>query len=219
MIRIALVDDHLLVRNGIKMLLDTDDEITVIAEFESGMDALSFLKESPGCCDIVIADISMAEMDGFTLAAELKTNFISVKVVLLSMLSDVSYVLKAFNLGVEGYLLKSVDYEELLFSVHHINRGGKYVCDDLCQKLINHLKQQPDFVMGKSELLSKLKLNERELQVLFLISEGFTNQEIANKLFLGKRTIEGLRQSLISKTGTNNSASLVKFGLLNGFIN
>jgi len=218
MIRIALVDDHILVRNGIKMLLDTDDGIAVVAEFESGKDVLSFLRESPDSCDIVITDINMAEMDGFALGLELQKDFPAVKIVLLSMLNDLSYILKAFNTGVSGFLLKSVDYEELLFAVHHIHRGGKYLCDELCQQLIDHLNQKPDFALKKEELISDIKINERELEVLALISDGFTNQEIADQLFLGKRTIEGLRQSLIAKTGTKNSASLVKFALLHGFI-
>jgi len=218
MIKIVLVDDHYLVRNGIKMLLDVHPGIEVIAELDNGQDVLSFLAKK-GDCDIVISDINMPEMDGLELAERIQQEFPYIKVVFLSMLNERKFLLQAFNSGAKGYLIKNINYEELLFAVNHIYNGGKYLCDELSQQIIEYLNAKPHFGEKASKLAMDIEISDRELEVLNLIGEGFTNNEIADKLFLSKRTVEGHRQNLIDKTGAKNSASLIKYAVLNGLIN
>lgn len=218
MIKIILADDHLLVRNGIKMLLDTDENIEVIAELDNGREVVDLLKGGVDC-DMVISDISMPEMDGIELADRLRSDYPLVKILLLSMLNDQAHLLQAFEKGASGYLVKNIDYEELLFAVKHVHKGGRYLCDELSQLLITCLREQPQYGLGNTQALDRIEISDRELEVLHLIGEGFTNQEIADQLFLSKRTVEGHRQNLIDKTGTKNSASLIKYAALRGLIN
>lgn len=217
MIRILLVDDHLLVRNGIKMLLDTHPDIEVIAEMENGKEVLSFLAGN-NTCEIIITDINMPEMDGFELAERLQKDYPNIKVVFLSMLNERKQLLQAFNIGAKGYLVKNVNYDELFFAVEYIHKGGKYLCNELSQQLIEYLNSHPNFEDKGKAILETMEISERELEVLYYISEGLTNNEIADKLFLSKRTIEGHRQNLIDKTGAKNSASLIKYAVLNGLV-
>jgi len=218
MIKIVLVDDHYLVRNGIKMLLDVHPDIEVVAELDNGADVLSFLNND-GTCDVLISDINMPEMNGLQLAEKIQQEFPYIKVIFLSMLNDRKHLLQAFNSGAKGYLIKNINYEELLFAVNHIYKGGKYLCDELSQQMIEYLNTQPQFEERATSLPAEIEMSDRELEVLYLIGEGFTNNEIADKLFLSKRTVEGHRQNLIDKTGAKNSASLIKYAVLNGLIN
>lgn len=218
MIKIILADDHLLVRNGIKMLLESRSDIEVIAEFDNGKQVISYLEDG-GACDMLITDITMPEMNGFQLAEKIQESFPAIKVIFLTMLNERNHLLNAFNYGAKGYLVKNISYDELLFAVKHISNGGQYLCDGLSQQLISYLREQPNLDRKGWNPLDNEDISERELEVLSLIAEGYTNNEIAEKLFLSKRTIEGHRQNLIDKTGTKNSASLIKYAVLNGLIN
>lgn len=218
MIKIVLVDDHYIVRNGIKMLLDIHPNIEVVAELNSGKQVLELLAID-STCDIVVSDINMPEMDGLQLAERIIKEYPHIKVVFLSMINDKKYLLAAFNIGVRGYLIKNINYEELLFAINHIHQGGKYLCNDLSQQMIEDLNSQKTLARNVSTLLQEFELTNRELEVLYLIGDGMTNTEIADKLFLSKRTVEGHRQHLIDKTGAKNSASLIKYAVLNGLIN
>lgn len=214
--KVILAEDHNIVRNGIKMLLESQGEIRVVAEANNGLEVLSYFSEG-GHADIVIADINMPEMNGISLIAQLRTLSPSTHVVMLSMLDNEKYVAQAFIEGARGYLLKNVGEEELNFALRYVAGGGKYLCAELAEKLLDKLTQttlqQPE-ANGQH-----IDFSLREMEVLHLIAEGYTNTEMADKLFLSKRTIEGHRQALIDKTGAKNTAALIRFAVVNGFIN
>ncbi|MDQ0637835.1 DNA-binding NarL/FixJ family response regulator [Pedobacter sp. W3I1] len=214
--KIILAEDHNIVRNGIRMLLESQGEISVVAEAGNGLEVITYFSEG-NQADIVIADINMPEMDGISLIGELKTLSPATHVVMLSMLDNEKYVAQAFMEGARGYLLKNVGEEELIFALRYVAGGGKYLCAELAEKLLDRLIQttvhQPE-TNGQH-----IDFSLREMEVLHLIAEGFTNSEMAEKLFLSKRTVEGHRQALIDKTGTKNTAALIRFALVNGFIN
>ena len=214
--KVILAEDHNIVRNGIKMLLESQGEIRVVAEANNGLEVLSYFSEG-GHADIVIADINMPEMDGISLIAQLRTLSPSTHIVMLSMLDNEKYVAQAFIEGARGYLLKNVGEEELNFALRYVAGGGKYLCAELAEKLLDKLTQttlqQPE-ANGQH-----IDFSLREMEVLHLIAEGYTNTEMADKLFLSKRTIEGHRQALIDKTGAKNTAALIRFAVVNGFIN
>jgi len=215
-LKVILAEDHNIVRNGIKMLLESQGEIRVVAEANNGLEVLSYFSEG-GHADIVIADINMPEMDGISLIAQLRTLSPSTHIVMLSMLDNEKYVAQAFIEGARGYLLKNVGEEELNFALRYVAGGGKYLCAELAEKLLDKLTQttlqQPE-ANGQH-----IDFSLREMEVLHLIAEGYTNTEMADKLFLSKRTIEGHRQALIDKTGAKNTAALIRFAVVNGFIN
>lgn len=217
MITLLLAEDHPIVRNGIKMLLDTQENMHVIAEANHGREVIDLL-ESGVLPDIVLTDISMPEMDGIELTQIITERFPTVKVIVLSMLNNAQNLAQAFRMGAHGYLVKNISYEELLFAIEHVNRGRRYLCEELSMLLLDKLDKQSDLHSQSDRLIQEVDLSERELEILQLIGEGYTNMEIADRLFLSKRTVEGHRQNLIDKTGTRNSPELIKYAVKNGLI-
>lgn len=214
MLNVLLAEDHNIVRNGIKMLLEASKEFNIISEATNGNEVLETIKNNDAV-DIVLTDINMPEMDGITLLKEIKKINQNIYVVMLSMHDNEKYVMQAFSEGAMGYILKNVNADELIFCLKFIANGGRYLCAELTMKMIDnslHIKQhQPT-----DELPIDFSL--REIEILQLIAEGYTNSEMSEKLFLSKRTIEGHRQSLIDKTNSKNTAALIKFAVLNHFI-
>ncbi|MDF2850380.1 response regulator [Sphingobacterium multivorum] len=218
MIKILLVEDHMVVRNGIKLLLESQDGFEVVGEASNGKEALQFLNSNP-VPDIVLTDISMEEMDGIELLHELKKHYPSIKVVILSMLNQINYVVEAFESGLAGYLVKNVGYNELLFGLNHIANGGRYMSEEIAMILLDQVRSGQSYAQVSGELQTDFDISDRELEVLKLIAEGYTNIEIADKIFLSKRTVEGHRQNLIDKAGVKNTAHLVKFAFERGILN
>lgn len=215
--KIILAEDHQVVRNGIKLLIDSQETLQVVGEANNGDEVLSLLKEGL-IADLVLTDISMEGMDGIQLIDRLTQDYPAIKVIVLSMLSSSQHVFKAFENGAKAYLVKNVGYDELLFALYHVHRGGRYLCEEISLMLLDKLHDSPSSISNVDELLSTMEITERELEVLQLISDGHTNTDIADKLFLSKRTVEGHRQNLIDKTGVKNSASLIKMAVKTGLI-
>ncbi|MFZ4262119.1 response regulator [Sphingobacterium sp. HJSM2_6] len=217
MIKIILVEDHVVVRNGIKLLLDSSGEFEIINEAKDGLELLTILSDSTKP-DIVISDINMPKMDGIQLTKELGEKYPNIHVILLSMLNTADQVIDAFSKGAKGYLVKNVGYQELIFAIKHIAKGGKYVSEELSLLMMNHLATCTNTGNNKKIDHLGLDLTERELEVLQLISDGYTNMEISDNLFLSKRTVEGHRQNLINKLKVRNSAELIKFAAQHNLI-
>ena len=217
MIKVILVEDHLVVRNGIKLLLDASGEIEIINESKDGSELLDFLAKGLQP-DIVITDINMPLMDGLEVTSYLAEHYPTIKVVLLSMLNTADQVIDAFQRGAKGYLVKNVGYDELIFAIKYISNGGKYICQELSLNMLDLLSSNSNQLSFKKTEALNLDLTEREGEVLQLISEGYTNMEIADKLFLSKRTVEGHRQSLINKVQVKNSAELIKFAVQHNLV-
>lgn len=217
MIKIILVEDHVVVRSGIKLLLDSQTDMCVIAEAENGKEALSIL-DSGILPDIILTDITMAEMGGIELLNRLNRDYNDIKTIVLSMLGSSQYALDVFEKGTNGYLVKNVGHEELLFCIRHVANGGRYVCEEVSMLLMEEFRNISLQLQTSRSSAERFELTDREIEVLELIGEGYTNTEIGDKLFLSKRTIEGHRQSLLEKTKCNNTASLIKVALKCGLI-
>jgi DNA-binding NarL/FixJ family response regulator len=214
MIKIILAEDHNVVRNGIRSLLDKETDIQVIAEATNGKMVLQILKDG-SIPDIILADINMPEMSGMEMVAQISHAYPKVKVIMLSMLDHEKYIMQAFKAGATGYILKNVNAIELVFAIRHVcTSNDKYICNELSLRLLDKLMHTPD----SNFEVEDLDITKREVEVLSLIAEGYTNQEIADKLFTSKRTIEGNRQMLIEKTGTRNTAALIRYAILNNII-
>jgi len=215
MIRILLAEDHNVVRNGIRMLLESEEDVHIVAEVANGREALNLISEGTET-DIILADINMPELDGLCLLKEVKKLDSTIKIVLLSMHEGEKYVSRAILEGVSGYLLKSVSAEELNFAIKHVYNGNRYICSELSMNMFEKVFRNGYAPFNREH--SKIEFSLREIEVLNLIAEGLTNLEIANKLFISKRTVEGHRQALISKTGIKNTAALIRFTILNGIL-
>lgn len=215
MINIILAEDHKIVRNGVRSLLEKEPKFKIVGEAINGTDVLTILNSGIKA-DIILADINMPGLSGLELIDEVKKAEHNAKIIMLTMLDHERYVAKAFKAGASGYLLKNTSPDELIFAIKHVYANGNYLFSELAMQLLDRVSQGRDIMILDN--CSDVDFSKRETEVLILIAEGFTNQEIADKLFTSKRTIEGHRQSMIDKTGTRNTAALIKFALLNGII-
>lgn len=215
MIDIIITDDHKIMRDGLKALLQGHDSLRVAGEAASGSELLALLPEVKA--DIVLMDISMPDMDGFEAAGQVIKHFPDTKVAVLSMLSKESYVKRMMLMGAAGYILKNAGKDELYCALRLIAQGGRYISPevtiDLLRKMHAPAVQEASYTSNGQQELSK-----RELEVLELIAEGYTNAEIAEKLFTSKRTIETHRQNLLDKTKARNTAMLIRYALQRGYI-
>ncbi|SUJ27951.1 Nitrogen regulation protein C [Sphingobacterium multivorum] len=211
MIQIVLVDDHHLVRSGFRLILETQDDITVLADVESAEAALDVLNvdQRP---DIILTDINMGEMGGIALIDFVKQKYPDIKILALTMENDKHIAADVLRAGADGYLVKDSSCDEVLFGIRQVAKGEKYISGSLSVSCLNDYKNFADRAPDLNRVLLKYDISERELHVLELIAQGYTNGEIAERIFLSKRTVEGHRQKLIEKTNTKNTAGLVSFG-------
>ncbi|WP_121810300.1 response regulator transcription factor [Mucilaginibacter kameinonensis] len=214
-INILLADDHLIVRGGIKSMLEKERSFHINGEANNGVEVLQLLEK--GCkADIVLVDMNMPVMGGIELTERLKQDYPDIKVIILSALDTEKYVIKAFKSGAKGYLLKNINTAELIFAICHTYEFGQYICAELSGRFLNRLLTIPDPVTNEN--IENIEFSTLDVEILTLISEGFTNQEVADKLFTSKRTVENHRQQLIDKTGSRNTIALIRFAILNGVI-
>lgn len=209
---ILLVDDHSLVRNGIKMMLEKNPEVAQITEASNGKDAVNFCNEKD--YDMVFMDINMPELNGIDATEIILKMKPNTKIVCLSMHNEYAYVSKMLALGAYGYLIKDCDPEEFSLAIKAVSNNQKYYSRGVTDILINkHLNSD------NSQKNKKLNdISEREIEVLKYVVEGLTNAEIGAKLFLSTRTIDSHRRNILKKTNCANTAALVKFAIDNKLI-
>ncbi len=217
MIKIILAEDHLVVRNGIKLLLDSHEGLEVVGEANNGEEVLRLVNEG-GDANLVITDLTMEGIGGMELIRQLKQAHPSVKIIILSMLADIPYLIEAFDLGVDGYMVKNSAYDELLFAIQQVSNGGTFICAELTMTLLDKIRSATQIEESNEQARIRVDISDRESEILQLIGEGYTNLEIADKLFISKRTVEGHRQNLIDKLGVKNSAALIKIAVKNNLI-
>lgn len=210
--RIVLADDHSLVRDGIRALLEEDDNYMVIGEVSNGKEAVQMVLDKKP--DLLIIDIRMPEMNGIEAVEELKKHSSPTKCIILSMHDSEEYILKSVNAGASGYLLKDTGKSEFLKAISTVEQGGKYFSGDISNVLVNNLLNQ-----GQTKQESKPKtkngsnsfgITSKELQILELVLSGLTNKQISEKLQKSKRTIETHRFNLMRKMGVNNLMDLAR---------
>lgn len=215
MLQVILAEDHIVVRDGLKALLESTGEFEIIGEASNGAEVLDLLNSNKKV-DIILTDINMPIMDGISLIKTLKQNHPLIYIAILSILDHEEYIMQAFTHEADGYLLKNADAEELIFALKYISTGRKYISSELAINFLSRWINSAKTTNTSQDVL--LDLSSREIEVLNLIALGYTNQEMSEKLFLSKRTVEGHRQSLIEKTGSKNTAALIRLSVLNGII-
>ncbi|MEH3111784.1 response regulator transcription factor [Pedobacter terrae] len=215
MINIILADDHHIIRTSLKALIEKHEGINVVAEVPDGSAVLELLEKGIKA-DIILSDLVMPKLDGIALANTIKARGHKTKVVVLSILEDEKYASNAFISGAFAYLSKDIEEDELLFCLKHVMKGKRYLSSNLCISILERFNMELNILSRKMN--TEINFTEREINVLKLIADGLTNQEIADKLYLSRRTVESQREALISKTGTKNSASLVRFAMRNGYV-
>lgn len=212
--KIFLVDDHTLFRNGLRGLLDSRDDCQVVGEASSGEE---FLAKLPDCdIDVVFMDIAMGGISGDETTARALEIRPDLKVITLSMFGDEDYYYRMVSVGAKGFLLKSSDIDEVTTAIETVANGGSYFSQELLDGLMNYLQPAPQpapVVVEEEEALS-----ERELEVLIEICKGLSNQQIADKLFISKRTVDKHRANILDKTGCSNTANLVVYAIKHNLV-
>jgi DNA-binding NarL/FixJ family response regulator len=208
-ISIIIVDDHQLFRNGLKILLNAIPEFEVTGEASNGEEFLKMLKSASA--DIALMDINMPELDGIEATRRGLRICPSINIIALSMYGEEEYYYKMVDAGVKGFLLKDSDISEVKEAILTVARGGSYFSQELLYHVIQKIKHREH--ESKSANLSK-----REKEILFKICEGLSNQEIAETLFISKRTVDKHRANLLGKTNSKNTASLILFAIRNKLI-
>jgi DNA-binding NarL/FixJ family response regulator len=212
-INLAIADDHKIFREGLKATLEDCTDLNLIFEAGNGIELVKQLAvKSP---DVVLMDIKMPEMDGMQATAYIHENFSHVKVLALSMYNEDKYILNMMKAGASGYLLKNAEPQEIVDAIFTVYKKGFYFNEHLSITLIKQLMEKHTHnSKGKEET----ELNEREIEVLKLICQEKQNSEIADKLFLSVRTVEGYRTKLFEKTGSKNIVGLVIYAIKKGII-
>ncbi|MDP4186872.1 MAG: response regulator transcription factor [Bacteroidota bacterium] len=214
-ISVFLVDDHDMFRDGVKLLLSSENEAEVVAEARNGKEFLENLgKINP---DIVLMDIAMPEMDGIEasrLALEKNPNL---KILALTMYGDEKYYYQMIQTGIQGFVLKSSGISELTRAISEVYAGGNYFSNEILYKIIKNVNQNKA-EENNPENNSPAKLTNREIDVLKLIVTGLSNEEIAEKLTVSLSTVKSHRSSLLAKTSSRNTASLVMYAIKNSIV-
>lgn len=209
MLKILIVDDHAIVRRGLKHILEGEHGLATLGEAENGHEALRMVRDQTW--DLVILDINLPGQSGLEVLIELHYQYPKLPIMIMSMYSEEQYAVQAFKAGAVGYLNKQSVPEELVKAIKKISAGGKYVSDSMAEILAAHLSPQRE--KSVQEILSN-----REYQVLILIASGRTLSEIAETLNLSVKTISTFRARLLSKMNLTSNAELTYYAIHHGLI-
>ncbi|TVP83220.1 MAG: DNA-binding response regulator [Alkalicoccus sp.] len=209
MIKVLIADDHSLIRKGIAMLLEAEEDIEIAGEASTGSETF-FMAERLNP-DVVLLDISMpGDLDGLKTASKIKREVPGVKVIMLTMHEEDGYVRRAAETGAEGFLLKKVQDNNLYEAVKAVYRGEIYYKTNLPEEKIKEYFK----VKGKLKPI----LSPREEEIIILVVNGYSNQEIAEKLFISPKTVENHKMNIMSKLELNSRSELIQYGLKNHYV-
>lgn len=221
-ITIALIDDHKLFREGVKRILSFEPSFEVVAEADDGLEAKEIIKEYQP--DIVLMDINMPEMNGIEATKELLQNNPDLKIIILSIHEDESYVSHALQTGAQGYLLKEMDTESLMEAIKVVYDGGSYLHPKVTHNLVQEYRKlvktnEANTNVNEIEYRKPLHLlTKRECQVLQLLSEGQSNRKIAETLVISEKTVKNHVSNILQKMDVNDRTQAVVTAIRNGWV-
>ncbi len=210
--RIILVDDHSLFRNGLRGLLERNEGFRVVGEASSGEEFLSLLEQESFAADIVFMDFSMPGLDGAQTTERALARCPDLRIITLSMFGEESYYSRMVEAGARGFLLKDSDIGDVLEAIAAVMGGGSYISPRLLSSLTGRMHAR------EHDELADDQLSSREREILVAVCRGLSNQEIADELFISKRTVDKHRANILEKTGCKNTASLVVYAIRNGIV-
>jgi len=211
--RIMLVEDHAIIREGLRSLFSSEKDFEVVAEAEEGRTALRLAENHRP--DLVVTDLSMPQMDGIDLIATLKKQNPKIRVIALTVHRNDEYVLAALKAGADGYILKEANYSELITAARTALRGKHYLSPEISGNLIQVYLEGKKGPRKKSPLET---LSRREREIVSLIADGQTNKGIADRLCISVKTVETHRYKIMTKLNVHNAAALITVALERGLI-
>ena len=206
-ITLVIVDDHIIFRKGLRAVLDEITNIKVIGEASNGHELFDILKKNE--VDIVFMDIKMPVMDGIEATKKAREKYPNLKIIALTMHEEIGYFNKMIDAGANGFLLKKTTKDELEKAIKKVMMDDNYFSEEFISSISKH---------NISKNKSKIKLSDREMEILELICRGYSNPEISKYLGISQRTIDGHRGRLFEKTGAKNAPNLVMFAVKNGLV-
>lgn len=212
-IRLLLVDDHEIVRAGLRMLFLAEPDMTIVGEAGSGQDALRLVRELKP--DVVLMDVAMPGMSGIEATRQIKEASPETAVLALTMYEDEQYFFEMIHAGAAGYIPKRAAPDDLVSAIRVVSQGNVFLYASLARYLVNEVINQPE--AGKSSSATE-ELTAREREVLVHIAEGSTNREIAEKLVISPKTVDRHRENIMRKLNLHNRVELVKYAIEKGLI-
>lgn len=213
-VKYVIADDHKIFRQGLQYALNDDPMLEFVGEAGNGLELLDLIKEQQ--TDIALVDLKMPEMDGNEATKRIIAEHPEVKVIILTMFDDEHFITHMMEAGANGYLTKNADPSEIKKAIHAVHETGYYFSDLVSSSMLRSLMQKNK---SATPFKAEVKLNERELEVLQLICKEHTAAEIAQKIFLSPRTVEGIKANLLEKIGVRNTVGLVMYAVKHGIIN
>lgn len=211
-IRVLIADDHPLMREGLKKLLELEEDMEVVGIASDGEDALEKIKEVHP--DVALMDINMPAMNGIQALRCIRHEEIDVRVIILTIHDSREYLLETINLGADGYVLKDADMESLVEAIRTVSKGGSYIHPTLSSELVRVYKTNEDISSGR-QVTKQSNLTRREFEVLCLISEGNSNKDISEKLFISEKTVKNHVSSIFKKIHVNDRTQAAIYAIKN----
>ena len=212
-IRILIADDHTIFRQGLKMLLEQEDDMEVVGEAGNGSETLDLVKKIKP--EVLLLDIAMPEMDGVQVAQELKKILPEIKVIVLTTHAEDQFIFEFLKLGVSGYVLKDSASQELIYSIRKSKDGMAFIDPSISKKVMEKFTQVTG---GKKDFVDYGKLSDREKEILQLVTEGNSNKEVAQKLYISPKTVENHKANIMKKLNIHDRIALTKYALRLGLI-
>jgi len=213
-IRVLIVDDHQLMIEGLKSLLEDEEEIAFVSGTNSMKETLAFLEKNT--IDVILMDVNMPHASGIEATKKVKELYPDIKIIALTMHDDISVITKMIKAGASGYVLKRTNMNEVIEALKIVHHNGKYLSKNTQNIIMDNL-MSPDDLMDSKEK-NKPVLSARELEVLKLIAKEYSNEKIGEKLFISERTVEAHRRNIFIKTKTKSIVGLMKYAIKEGLI-
>ena len=209
-IRLLLADDHLIIIDGIKLMLKKNAEFEIVAEAKNGLEVLTFLRNNPDSIDVILMDINMPEMNGIEATQLISKEFPKIKILALTMHAEETYITNMIKAGALGYILKESGVSELIMAINAVAAGDKYYSNEVSVVMINSLMNNDKPKISE--------LSQREEEVLSHIATGATNKEVGDILCISGRTVETHRRNILGKLDIRNTAEMIRYAFENNLI-
>ena len=211
--KIIIAEDNSLLLDGLRMIINSDEQLEVAAEAKDGLSAIETVAKHPA--DLILMDLSMPRMDGLSAIKEIRQLHPNIKIMALTIHEAEEYILECFASGADGYCVKDTGQKELLNALHFVLSGKKYISPSISEKVME------GFIEGRKQLKGKSSwetLTQREKQVLKLVGEGYTSKEIADMLYISPKTVEKHRANLMNKLDIHNISELTTYAINKGLV-
>ena len=211
-IKLMIVDDHKMIRDGIKLMLKGTSDIKVVAEAENGLEAVKYIDNNPKEVDVILMDISMPKLNGIAATKDIKGNHKNINILAITMHLEESYIADMMKAGASGYILNASGKEELIEAIFKIADNKLYFSSDVSAVIIGNMMNEEPKQVAKS------LISDREKEVIKYVVQGISNAEIGSILCLSSRTIESHRRNILQKLDLKNTAELITYAIKNKWV-